>query len=301
EEANADQNGNIIKPLAALGEIEKIIEEYFIDTVIIATAELNPARYQSLKELCEDRRLNLRMVSPRVDNILQLDHIRDLTGVPLVSRKGKYRATIYPFFKRTIDIIASTFGLLLLSPFLLLIAVGIKVSSPGPILFIQSRSLSPKGKSFPFMKFRTMVHDADELKYNGLLEQNEADGILFKIRNDPRIFPFGSWLRRYSLDELPQLINVFMGHMSLVGPRPLPSRDYDALNVQDCGVCDFLDIRSNTKPGITGLWQISGRSNITFSDMVLLDLYYIESCSIMFDLEILLETVPVVLFSRGAY
>ncbi|MFC1628391.1 sugar transferase [Gemmatimonadota bacterium] len=301
EKSNNEQNGIELISLGTLEEIERVIDTYHIDTVVVATTDLIPDRYQALKVICERRRLNLRMVSPRADNILQLNHIRDLTGVPLVSRKGWYRRHVYRILKRSIDIVVSALGLILLTPFFILIAAGIKLSSSGPVFFVQSRRLSETDTTIPFIKFRTMVSNADDLKYKILMENNEADGILFKIKDDPRIFPFGAWLRRYSLDELPQLINVFLGQMSLVGPRPLPSKDYLMLNDDSNNAYPFLDIRSQAKPGITGLWQISGRSNLSFSDMVLLDLYYIESCSIMFDFEILLETIPAVIFSRGAY
>ena len=301
ERDSREQKLIVQQPLAGLESIEELIDTLSIDTVIVATSNVNPARYEGLKDVCEKKRVALRIVSPRIDNILQLDHVRDLTGVPLVTRKGWYRHNLYFVIKRVVDVIASALALLVLLPIFGIITLGIKLSNPGPIFFNQPRRLSSNGREIQFLKFRTMITNADELKYETLLDDNEADGILFKIKDDPRLFPFGAWLRRYSLDELPQLINVFLGQMSLVGPRPLPSKDYSMLNGDPCDECTFLEIRSHAKPGITGLWQISGRSNLNFSDMVLLDLYYIESCSIMFDFEILLETIPAVIFSRGAY
>ena len=144
-----------------------------------------------------------------------------------------------------------------------------------------------------------MVKQADEIKET-LMDQNEASGALFKMKNDPRITRIGRIIRKISIDELPQLFNVFMGDMSLVGPRPLPIEDSENSDMDD-KFWEAIKDRAKVKPGITGLWQISGRSNIAFNEMVLLDLYYIEHQSLLFDLEILFETIPAVLFGRGAY
>jgi lipopolysaccharide/colanic/teichoic acid biosynthesis glycosyltransferase len=161
----------------------------------------------------------------------------------------------------------------------------------GPAFFTQPR-VGREGKVFKVIKFRTMYPDAEE-RLAQLVDQNESDGLLFKIKNDPRITPIGRLLRRTSLDELPQLINVLKGEMSLVGPRPLPADDGDFLG----------DVRRRllVKPGITGLWQVSGRSELSWDDAVRLDLYYVDNWSLAFDLVILWRTVGVVLARRGAY
>ena len=162
--------------------------------------------------------------------------------------------------------------------------------------FKQLRSVSDQAKSLEFYKFRTMRVGADQEKEE-LSHLNESNGALFKMCKDPRITRVGSVLRRYSLDELPQLSNVLKGHMSLVGPRPLPVKDYEKAQGHD----PIWRRRQLAVPGITGLWQISGRSDLSFEEMVLLDLYYIDKQSGLFDIELLLDTVPVVLLGKGAY
>ena len=180
----------------------------------------------------------------------------------------------------------------MLSPFLLLIAVAVAVSSRGPVLY---RSMRPGigGESFACLKFRTMRSDADQIQAD-LESLNEASGALIKIRDDPRMTPIGRFLRRYSLDELPQLFNVVLGQMSLVGPRPLPQRDFERLE-------EWHKKRYLVLPGVTGLWQVSGRSELDFDDLVRLDFLYLERWSIGLDLTILMKTVPAVIMRRGAF
>jgi exopolysaccharide biosynthesis polyprenyl glycosylphosphotransferase len=196
--------------------------------------------------------------------------------------------------KRMMDIFGSLFGLILLSPLFLGVSLGIWFSSPGPVFYRQQR-IGLHGKPFKMWKFRTMIMNADKLQAS-LEQQNESsDGVLFKIKNDPRIIPMGHFLRRSSIDELPQLFNVLWGQMSLVGPRPLPLRDVERFE-------EWHHIRHQVLPGITGLWQISGRSDLgDFNDAARLDLYYIDNWSLNLDLDILVETVRIVLFGKGAY
>ena len=155
------------------------------------------------------------------------------------------------------------------------------------------------GKEFNFFKFRSMVNGAEELKCT-LMGNNESDGALFKIKNDPRVTRVGKIIRKSSIDELPQLLNVLKGDMSLVGPRPLPLADFNRAQ-ETPSFWHAIKDRDSVKPGMTGLWQISGRSEIKFKEMILLDLYYVENYSLLFDIEILFETISVVLFRRGAY
>ncbi len=180
----------------------------------------------------------------------------------------------------------------MLSPLLVACAALVKLTSPGPILY---RSMRPGigGTPFACFKFRTMYRDADERQIE-LEELNEASGALFKIRDDPRMTPIGRIIRRYSIDELPQLLNVVLGQMSLVGPRPLPQRDYDRLE-------DWHKKRYLVMPGITGLWQVSGRADLDFDDLVRLDFLYLERWSVFLDLSILLKTIPAVFSRRGAF
>jgi exopolysaccharide biosynthesis polyprenyl glycosylphosphotransferase len=193
--------------------------------------------------------------------------------------------------KRVFDVVLSSVALALLSPLLLAIGLAIKLTDPGPILFRQTR-VGQRGRHFTVLKFRTMVVGADAM-LDELLQRNEADGCLFKMRDDPRVTPIGRLLRRLSLDELPQLWNVLRGEMSLVGPRPLPSEveSYEEWQL------DRLEV----PPGITGLWQVSGRSELSFDEFVRLDLFYIENWSLTYDLYMLFKTIPMVFGRRGAY
>ena len=194
--------------------------------------------------------------------------------------------------KRTFDVVVSAIGLLAVAPLFAAIAIAIKLTDRGPVLFRQQR-VGLHREPFTLLKFRTMVPQA-ELLLADLLSQNEADGPLFKVRDDPRITRVGRLLRRYSLDELPQLWNVLTGEMSLVGPRPpLPS---EVAAYEDWQL-DRLEVR----PGITGLWQVSGRSELSFDEYVRLDLFYIENWSLAYDLFMIAKTIPMLLTARGAY
>jgi exopolysaccharide biosynthesis polyprenyl glycosylphosphotransferase len=194
--------------------------------------------------------------------------------------------------KRACDVLVAGLGLLLLAPLLIAVALAIKLSSSGPVVFRQER-IGLRSRPFTLLKFRTMVAGADQL-LESLREQNEADGPLFKLRHDPRVTRVGRFLRRYSIDELPQLVNVLKGQMSLVGPRP-PLASEVALYEE--WQLDRLEVR----PGITGLWQVSGRSELSFEDYVRLDLFYVENWSIAYDLFILSKTIPLLVSARGAY
>jgi len=194
--------------------------------------------------------------------------------------------------KRAFDIAVSVAVALVGLPLWLLIALAIKLDSRGPIFYLDRR-VGVGEREFAMMKFRTMVAGADRMQ-TALEGRNEAEGALFKIRDDPRVTRVGAVLRRLSFDELPQVINVLRGEMSLVGPRPLPLRDHRMLE-------DWHRQRYNVLPGITGLWQISGRSNLSFDDLVRLDFYYLENWSIWLDVAILVKTIPAVLTRRGAY
>ncbi|ACK67335.1 exopolysaccharide biosynthesis polyprenyl glycosylphosphotransferase [Rippkaea orientalis PCC 8801] len=196
--------------------------------------------------------------------------------------------------KRGLDCLGALIGIILLSPLFLGVAILIQLSSPGSVFFCQER-IGLHGKVFQMWKFRTMVPNAAQLQAQLEAQNESGDGVLFKIKNDPRIIRFGHFLRKSSIDELPQLFNVLIGQMSLVGPRPLPLRDVERFE-------EWHHIRHQVLPGITGLWQISGRSDIEdFSDAARLDLYYIDNWSLNLDLDILVETVRIVLFGKGAY
>ena len=196
--------------------------------------------------------------------------------------------------KRCFDFSCATFFVLLASPLYLFIAMLVKLDSPGPVFYKQTR-VGLHGQLFKVWKFRTMVTNADQLQKDLEASNEMKDGILFKMKNDPRITPVGKFLRHYSLDELPQLFNVLFGEMSLVGPRPLPIRDVEKFSAHHF-------IRHEVLPGITGLWQVSGRSEITdFEEVIRLDVSYMEGWSLSLDLQILLKTITVILGKKGAY
>jgi exopolysaccharide biosynthesis polyprenyl glycosylphosphotransferase len=195
-------------------------------------------------------------------------------------------------FKRTLDISLSVFMIIFFFPLFIVAAAAIKITSPGPFLFIQER-LGLNKRRFPLYKFRTMVQDAEK-NLCELEDRNEMSGPVFKIRNDPRITPVGVILRKMSIDEMPQLINVLKGDMSLVGPRPLPVRDYDGFDQ------DWHRRRFSVRPGLTCLWQVNGRNDIPFEKWMELDMKYIDEWSMWLDLKILIKTIPAVLRGSGA-
>jgi exopolysaccharide biosynthesis polyprenyl glycosylphosphotransferase len=220
-------------------------------------------------------------------------HIRPIEGLPLLHVEEPTLSGPSWLVKNLIDRVAAFLGLLVLTPVLVVVALGIRISDPGPVFFRQPR-VGHEGRTFRVWKFRTMYVDAEERKASlKELELNDSDGMLFKMKEDPRIFSFGRKLRASSLDELPQLINVLKGEMSLVGPRPLPADDGDYLG----------DVRRRllVRPGITGLWQVSGRSDLSWDEAVRLDLYYVDNWSLTYDLGILWRTIWVVLKRKGAY
>jgi lipopolysaccharide/colanic/teichoic acid biosynthesis glycosyltransferase len=214
------------------------------------------------------------------------------TSVPLFELRPPVFDGFDYVLKRTFDFSVSLTLLVVLSPLLALIALWVRLTSRGPVLYHSYRP-GIGGESFVCLKFRTMYTDADQRQAD-LEPLNEASGPLFKIRRDPRLTPGSRFLRRYSLDELPQLWNVLRGQMSLVGPRPLPQRDFDQLE-------PWHKKRYLVLPGMTGLWQISGRSELDFDDLVRLDFLYLERWSVGLDLAILLKTIPAVLSRRGAF
>ena len=215
-----------------------------------------------------------------------------LNGIPLISIKQTSLTGLNRAIKRATDLVLAGLGIILLSPIWLLIALAIKLDSPGPVLFRQPRA-GRYGKPFTVYKFRSMRQDA-ETELEKLRNLNEAAGPMFKIKDDPRRTRVGRFIRQTSLDELPQLINVLRGEMSLVGPRP-------ALLEEVAQYRDWHRKRLEVQPGITGLWQVSGRSDLSFDEMVMLDIYYGENWSLGLDFSILLRTVPQVFLGDGAY
>jgi exopolysaccharide biosynthesis polyprenyl glycosylphosphotransferase len=278
--------------------VERVVEDKKIELITISTAQLNGS-YEVLESLCKRERIGMRVISPEADFLFSKAGLHDIAGISIYTPSRRRVDFAKRVIKRVFDIAGSALCILLLSPIFITVALATKLESRGPVFFRQKRSLCDIDEPFDFFKFRSMYHGADAEKEK-LFHHNEANGALFKMRDDPRITKVGKIIRRYSIDELPQLFNVLIGDMSLVGPRPLPATDYRRMKEEDA-LGGYFRQRTLTKPGMTGLWQISGRSDIGFREMVLLDLYYIENQSILYDLEILAQTVPVVLFGKGAY
>jgi exopolysaccharide biosynthesis polyprenyl glycosylphosphotransferase len=280
--------------LGGLDKLEQVLATKSVDRVIIAFSRASHQQLLSCIRACRDKRVAVDIV-PRLFELLDgAGSLTQIGGLPVFSIGASPLPGTSRAAKRGLDILISSLILAVLSPILLLVAIAIKIDSPGPVFFRQVRA--GRGDSrFKLIKFRSMYRDAEERK-RAFDEANEADdGVMFKIKEDPRITRTGRFLRRSSLDEIPQLINVLKGEMSLVGPRPL------ILDEAKAAEQSWERRRLDLRPGITGLWQVSGRSDLPFQEMVRFDYQYVSGWSLARDLEILLATVPVVLSGRGAY
>jgi exopolysaccharide biosynthesis polyprenyl glycosylphosphotransferase len=242
---------------------------------------------------CEEQGIIVRLRTGMSRLQIARSYVDELEGVPVMTFQSGPPDSWQLIMKRVIDILGSIALLVVLAPLFALVMLLICLESQGSIFFAQER-IGLNKRRFRMWKFRTMVDGADRLQHT-LEDRNEADGPVFKIKKDPRITRVGKLLRRFSIDELPQLINVLMGDMSLVGPRPLPVRDVNRIDIR------WQKRRFSIKPGITCLWQVSGRSDIGFNDWVRLDLDYIDRWSLRLDLLILLKTIPAVFKGPGAY
>ncbi len=281
-----------LKALGPVSNLPHIIEQEEVDEVIITLPWMYHRKIMSIVHECTRRQVNARIVPDLFQMSLSQVDVDDLGGIPVIGvREVKFgRGAL--LIKRGMDILGAVVGLTLGAPILGLIALAIRLDSPGPVIFRQTR-VGKDGKTFEIVKFRSMREGAEE-EQEQLWELNEADGLFFKMRDDPRVTRVGRFLRRKSLDELPQFWNVLLGEMSLVGPRPNTPAEVRRYS-------EWHKKRLQVLPGMTGLWQTSGRSLISFDEMVLLDIYYIENWSLWLDLKILLRTIPQVLFGNGAY
>jgi exopolysaccharide biosynthesis polyprenyl glycosylphosphotransferase len=278
--------------LGTLEDVGEVVGVHRVDEVIIADPDFPQREAVELVDECHQRGVTVRIAPSTMEILVHRAEFVPGQSVPLFELKPPVFEGFDYALKRTFDLVGSLLLLLVLSPVLLACALAIKLTSRGPVIY---RSLRPGIGGVPFscFKFRTMYRDA-HARQPALEDLNEASGALFKIRDDPRVTPVGRLLRRFSIDELPQLLNVLRGQMSLVGPRPLPQRDYDRLE-------GWHKKRYLVTPGITGLWQVSGRSDLDFDDLVRLDFLYLERWSVFLDLSILLKTIPAVLSRRGAF
>jgi exopolysaccharide biosynthesis polyprenyl glycosylphosphotransferase len=276
--------------LGGTGTIARLVAEMGVDAVLISGSIGRPTAerlYRALRDVPVDVHLASGLPGVAATRVA----VHRFGELPVIGVRRVDLTGPQQTLKRLFDLFAASFAILALSPVLLACAVAVRLSGPGPILFTQQR-VGRDGREFTIHKFRSMVADA-EARLEQLLGLNEADGLLFKLDADPRVTKVGKFMRAWSLDELPQLFDVIRGDMSLVGPRPpLPSEvaSYD----------DWLRNRLRVKPGLTGLWQVSGRHRTTFADYVRHDLYYVENWSLALDLFIVLRTIPAVLARSGA-
>lgn len=291
EEAETAETVADYPVLGYLSEVLEIVEKEAIDEVIVAVSRLELHLFDKLLTSLQEQGICVRFAleppSPAHGRLT----LQELDGLPMLSFSRAPSAYFQLLVKRTVDILVSSLLLLLTLPLVTVISLLIKVTSPGPVLFRQRR-LGLNGRRFTMLKFRTMIEDA-EIAREQLNHLNEMTGPVFKIRRDPRVTPVGRVLRRFSLDEIPQLLNVLKGDMSLVGPRP-------PLPEESEGYHRWQRRRLSMRPGITCLWQVRGRNRVDFDKWVELDLEYIDNWSPVLDLKILLLTIPVVLSGRGA-
>ncbi len=283
---------NGLRSLGPIEELPAVLERTDVDEVIIADPDFPQDRAVDLVDQCHRRGVTVRVAPSTMEILTHQAELVPGQSVPLFELRPPVFEGIDFAVKRTFDVVGATLLLVALSPLLFASAVLVKLTSRGPLLY-RSRRNGIGGVPFDCFKFRTMRTDADQMQAE-LEELNEADGPLFKIRDDPRLTPVGGMLRRFSIDELPQLVNVLRGEMSIVGPRPLPQRDFERLE-------EWHKKRYLVLPGITGLWQVSGRSELDFDDLVRLDFLYLERWSVFLDLTIILKTLPAVLKGKGAF
>ena len=279
--------------IGGLDTVPDVVERFEADTVaVLACPEMSGVRLRELAWALEKTGTDLCVAPALLDVAGPRTTIRSVAGLPLLHLDHPEFTGARRAVKSGFDKVLALSGLVLLSPLLVTVALLIRLGDGGPWLFRQTR-VGQDGRAFTVYKFRTMVLDAEERKAQ-LAGSNEFDGVLFKIRNDPRITPIGRWLRRWSLDELPQLINILIGDMSLVGPRP-------ALPEEAAMYGDYVRRRLAVKPGLTGLWQVNGRSDLSWEESVRLDLRYVENWSFVLDLQILWKTCSAVVRGFGAY
>ncbi len=281
------------KALGGMDDIDQVIRQQRITEAIIALPSHQHQQILRTVKICERAGADFKLVPDLYELSLSRIDVDAIEGIPLIGLRRSLTGSFQYRIKRVIDVVGAAFLLLVGAPIWLLTALAIKLDSPGPVLHHQTR-LGYRGQPFDCLKFRSMYVNADQMldRLRAALPEDERGK--FKLRNDPRRTRVGSFIRRTSLDEAPQLLNVLRGDMSLIGPRPPLPAEFERYE-------DWEKARLEMPPGITGLWQVRGRSDIDFNEMVLMDLYYIENWSLRLDIQILLQTIPAVLSSKGAY
>lgn len=290
----ADQWGRPTMDIPMVGhvdDLERLIDEYRVDCLFVAATGVRPEHVARVSKAARRTGIEVRVTAVLQDVLSTRINPQPLGGVMALGLRPVRLSGFQALAKRVFDLAVTITLAIVLLPVFAVVALVIRVTSSGPVFFAQER-IGRRGSPFRVLKFRTMVADAEAM-IETLIDLNEATGPLFKIREDPRVTPVGRVLRKWSLDELPQLINVLRGDMSLVGPRPPLSKEVAEYD-------DWVMSRLEVRPGITGLWQVSGRSDLPFEEYVRLDLFYIENWSLAYDLFILAKTVPIVLSAKGA-
>jgi exopolysaccharide biosynthesis polyprenyl glycosylphosphotransferase len=281
-----------IKALGGLENLTALISHYQIDLVITALPWMYHRKILRIVHQCEGQQVRVYIVPDLLQTTIRHVDVEYLGEVPVVGVRQSALGKSALLFKRVLDLVLTTLGLIVGGPLMLLISILIKLDSSGPAIFAQTR-IGKNGIPFTCFKFRTMRQGAEKEK-SRLMGQNEGEARLFKIKDDPRVTRVGRFLRKSSLDELPQMLNVLRGEMSIVGPRPqIPSEVELYL--------EWHRHRLDVLPGITGMWQVSGRSELGFDEMALLDIWYVENWTPWLDIKILLKSIGVVLTRRGAY
>lgn len=290
---NGNGNGSQPDGKVVLRELEALIEQQPVDEVFVGLPlDRSQPLVGDIIGICEEQGINVRVVAHIASLYWARARVDEIEGQPVLTMYTGRPDPLGLLLKRAIDLVGAGVGLVLFAPLFAVAAIAVKLNSSGPVFFLQER-VGFNRRRFRAYKFRTMVQDAEDMQ--SLLEPlNEADGPVFKIENDPRITRVGRWLRRLSIDELPQLINVLNGEMSLVGPRPLPLRDVSRIDVR------WHKRRFSVKPGITCLWQVKSRQP-KFDEWIRLDMEYIDNWSVALDLKILVKTIPAVLSGQGAH
>jgi exopolysaccharide biosynthesis polyprenyl glycosylphosphotransferase len=281
-----------IPMIGHIDDLQPLIAEQDADCIFVASSAIRPEHMAQVSKAARRTGIEVR-VTANVQEVLSTRvDAHPLGGLMAFALKPVRLSGFQALAKRSFDLVVTLVGSIVLLPVFGMIALAVKLTSKGPVFFKQER-VGYHGRPFKIMKFRTMVVDAED-RLDDLLHMNEATGPLFKMKDDPRVTRVGKFLRKLSLDELPQLFDVIRGDMSLVGPRPPLPREVAQYE-------DWMMARLEVRPGITGLWQVSGRSELPFEDYVRLDLFYIENWSLAYDLFILAKTVPTLVTARGAH
>jgi len=292
---------DVFKKINCVGKLEnlkKIVNELKVDEIIIAIDNISYEKLMNLIDRCNELEKSVKLTSELFNIVPEKIVTESYSGIPVVELSPKINMSLNYVYKRVFDYAAAAVGIIVLSPAFLLISFLVKLSSPGKVFFTQIR-IGKDGKPFVFYKFRSMYVNSYEDKNressmkNFIKNNNSSTDYSTKIINENHVTPIGRILRKTSLDELPQLFNVLQGNMSLVGPRPCLPYEYDTFD-------EWHKRRHNVLPGCTGVWQVSGRSTVSFKDSVVLDLYYINNMTPWLDMQLIFKTLPVMLFGRGA-